>query len=292
MSNSIKFYNFWDTDQKELLKCFCRNLPFKDFSISDTEKLSIYSVFGKSTLKETKRIFYSGENPLRMDNLDIVEDENNLLYIVTNTHQDYPRFKKEKICYLPFFMMEYQHIDLYRGPSKQKKFCAFVVGNHYNYLGCQLRVKMVRELSKYKKVDCGGRVLNNIGYTVSRNIPEYLTWLNEYKFIISFENSFGNGYVTEKLFNGLCAGCIPVYWGDNKTAKKFFNPESFLCLETGNNSDTEIAIGIDKIIKRIIQLDTDPEEFYKINSQYPFLQSTTRYLHEVQERVSKVLDTI
>jgi len=38
--------------------------------------------------------------------------------------------------------------------------------------------------------------------------------LSRYRFAICFENTVFPGYLTEKLFDCLLAGCIPVYWGD------------------------------------------------------------------------------
>ena len=38
--------------------------------------------------------------------------------------------------------------------------------------------------------------------------------LSRYRFAICFENTIFPGYLTEKLFDCLLAGCIPVYWGD------------------------------------------------------------------------------
>ncbi len=38
--------------------------------------------------------------------------------------------------------------------------------------------------------------------------------LSRYRFAICFENTVFPGYLTEKLFDCLLAGCIPIYWGD------------------------------------------------------------------------------
>ena len=42
--------------------------------------------------------------------------------------------------------------------------------------------------------------------------------LSRYRFAICFENTVFPGYLTEKLFDCLLAGCIPVYWGDPTVA--------------------------------------------------------------------------
>ncbi|WP_281650799.1 glycosyltransferase family 10 [Helicobacter bilis] len=65
-------------------------------------------------------------------------------------------------------------------------------------------------LSKYKRVDSGGRWKNNIG----GNVDDKIEWLKSYKFNLCFENSSYPGYLTEKLFDAFLAGCVPIYWGD------------------------------------------------------------------------------
>ena len=42
---------------------------------------------------------------------------------------------------------------------------------------------------------------------------------SKYKFTISMENSFSHGYITEKLFSGLFAGSIPIYFGATDVAR-------------------------------------------------------------------------
>jgi hypothetical protein len=44
--------------------------------------------------------------------------------------------------------------------------------------------------------------------------------LSRYRFAICFENTIFPGYLTEKLFDCLLAGCIPVYWGDPTVAEQ------------------------------------------------------------------------
>ncbi len=64
------------------------------------------------------------------------------------------------------------------------------------------RVKPLRKFKAGKWPSYGGAVKNK------------LSLLKEYKFSICYENAQGiPGYITEKLFDSLSAGCMPVYWG-------------------------------------------------------------------------------
>jgi len=63
------------------------------------------------------------------------------------------------------------------------------------------------------------------------NSIEFLEVLNNYKFIICFENSIGDGYITEKIFNCFLAKTIPVYFGA-PNIENFINKESFIHIKT------------------------------------------------------------
>ena len=65
------------------------------------------------------------------------------------------------------------------------------------------------------------RVLGRLGIERKRPYPSYrgpvlskLATLAKYKFCIAFENVEGHsGYITEKIFDAMVAGCVPVYRG-------------------------------------------------------------------------------
>jgi hypothetical protein len=52
----------------------------------------------------------------------------------------------------------------------------------------------------------------------------------EAKFILCMENTVREGYITEKLINAFRSNCIPIYWGDNITVKKYFNEKAMICV--------------------------------------------------------------
>lgn len=69
-----------------------------------------------------------------------------------------------------------------------------------------------------------GRGLNRLNFlrkSLAKKYPLYrgpvadkLTTLSDYRFSICYENAHSiPGYITEKIFDSLAAGCVPVYWG-------------------------------------------------------------------------------
>lgn len=69
---------------------------------------------------------------------------------------------------------------------------------------------MFEALKKYKKVNSGGRYLNNIG----RAVVDKIQFESRHKFSICFENSSYPGYTTEKIIEAFAAKTIPIYWGN------------------------------------------------------------------------------
>jgi len=138
----------------------------------------------------------------------------------------------------------------------KKKFCAAVISNYLT--SNQFRIKFIKELSKYKKVDMGGRFMNNIGETVKNKIK----FLSLYKFSIAMENSEGQGYVSEKILDSLIAGTIPIYYG-GYMVDEFINPKAYILIR--NEKD------IKQKIEYIKKIDNDDNLYKKILNEKIFI---------------------
>ncbi len=126
------------------------------------------------------------------------------------------------------------------------------------------RTEFLNKLEKHFNVCYAGGYKNNIGGALSPqyNSTEYHDFVNQFKFIISMENSREDTYITEKLINGLLSNIIPVYWGSNKV-HDYINKDRFLNLENINNAND--------IIIRMKQLRENPSEWLKMvnNNIFP-----------------------
>jgi hypothetical protein len=147
--------------------------------------------------------------------------------------------------------------------SKKKKFCAMVVSNPR----ATERIEFFKRLSKLKKVDSGGGVLNNVGGKVKNK----LEFINEYKFVISFENEIYDGYTTEKIIEPIFKHCIPIYWG-NRLVNKDFNTKRFI-----NYHDFETE---EDLFDRLLEIDENPELALEILSEPVFSKERQSYLEE------------
>lgn len=239
MKIKIAFSDFWEGFDPED-NWFIRFLKNHfEIELSDHPDFLIYSVFGRKYLNyKCFRIFYTGENirPNFFDcdfalSFDFNKRRNHyrlpLYGIWTGLHPEEllkPKPDVKEFC------------------AEKPKFCCMLVSNP----GCKKRNNFFQLLSKYRKVDSGGRFLNNTGFTVT----DKMAFISEYKFMLCFENSSYPGYVTEKIYEPMFVNTIPVYWG-SPCIDKDFNPESFVNCHHFKNEN--------EVLEYIIKLDSDAE---------------------------------
>lgn len=131
--------------------------------------------------------------------------------------------------------------------AEKPDFCSFVVSNPLN----PHRNEAFRKLCEYKKVDSGGRYLNNVGGPVS----DKFAFESRHKFSLCYENGAHPGYTTEKLVEALAAGTVPIYWGDPEVGR-IFNTRAFV-----NVSDYG---SLDEALLRVQELDRDDDLYMSV----------------------------
>lgn len=75
------------------------------------------------------------------------------------------------------------------------------------------RYKYLKKLMRYAPVDSFGACLNNKTLALDQGRATKIDTIRRYKFTMAFENSITPDYVTEKFFQPLVAGSVPVYRG-------------------------------------------------------------------------------
>ncbi|MCX2431614.1 glycosyltransferase family 10 domain-containing protein [Pedobacter sp. GR22-10] len=75
------------------------------------------------------------------------------------------------------------------------------------------RNEYLKDLMNYIDVDSYGKILNNKQLKDDEGEPSKLNTISKYKFSLAFENAISKDYVTEKFFQPLMAGSVPVYLG-------------------------------------------------------------------------------
>ena len=202
-----------------------------------------YSVFGtRHIYYDCVRIFWCGENARA--------DFNFCDYAISF---DYLEFEDRHLRF-PLYLHDLRKISQnstmfnkgdFGSEYAEREFCSFVVSNGK---ADEKRSEVFRALSKYKRVDSAGKFANNVGFYADDKIA----FLRKYKFNICFENSYTNGYITEKIIDAKKADTIPVYWG-GVTTERIFNKNAFIDFSDFKN--------INELISFIRHLDSDKNAY-------------------------------
>lgn len=139
------------------------------------------------------------------------------------------------------------------------------------------------KLNKYKKVDSAGNWKRNVKYKILDGVDNKLAWLSYYKFNICCESKIDEGYVTEKLFESLVAGCIPIYIVDNINSEiepNIFNQDVIIKFSRDN---------IDEAVNRIIELDRDEKLYKQFTDQLILKEGAIEYITNIYDLLAKKL---
>jgi hypothetical protein len=141
--------------------------------------------------------------------------------------------KTDKYIAIPFV---YAYIDQFiriqnqlinNIPFGKKKFCLFTSRNMMN----ENKKKVLQELSTIGQIDSIEQY--NLSKYSCYHSNELLQLFNQYKFIICFENSNTDGYITEKIFNVFLSKSIPIYDGAPNISD-YINQNSYISFNDSN----------------------------------------------------------
>lgn len=232
--------------QKSFIKTIFLNLfPSKKCNfIKDPEKDPDYLVFstnGTNNLKYTKSykiLIKTKINNIEESKADLIIDtindtkhlpnKTNMIYIPYYVISFYERFKNG-----PNNLIKPKSYDAKKILKKKTKFCAFL----YHNCDIKYRNKFYFLLDKYKKVDALGTCLSKQKkekidrfYFKDKDesyLDKAVNKYKPYKFVICFESAKQNGYISEKIVNGMLGNCIPIYYGADDISEHF-NEKCFI----------------------------------------------------------------
>lgn len=271
----INFTDFWPNYDKTNNYFYNLLNSNYDLVIDENPEVLFYSCFGTEYLKyKCIRIFYSGEN-VRPDftacdfafTFDFLKHKRHFRLPLYSLYIDHHNM-------LPVLQNKKTKEEVQKAWKEKTKFCCMVVSNPH----CTERIEFFKHLSKYKQVDSGGSVLNNVGGRVANKAK----FIRDYKFVISFENSNQDGYTTEKIMEPILEDCIPIYWG-NKMIGKDFNSQRFIDYNQFSSEED--------LINRILEIDQNDDLAIEMIMQPTF--SKTKITHEEEHfQVLEILKKI
>jgi alpha-1,3-fucosyltransferase 10 len=117
------------------------------------------------------------------------------------------------------------------------------------------RTRYLSELMRHMPVNSYGRVLRNQRVQPDRGKPTRLETIGRFKFTLAFENAIGEDYVTEKFYDPLYAGSVPVYLGAPNVDRLAPAKDCYI--------DVTSFSGPRDLAARLLQLNEDDEEYAK-----------------------------
>lgn len=93
--------------------------------------------------------------------------------------------------------------------KKENKIC-MIISSPVNQ---SRRIEYIKELMQYIEIDSFGKLFNNKQIENDNGRDTKFEIYSKYKFVIAFENAIGDDYVTEKFYDPLLVGTVPIYMG-------------------------------------------------------------------------------
>lgn len=145
------------------------------------------------------------------------------------------------------------------------------------------RNNFLNELDKYfpNKITYAGKYKNNNKEILScmYNSNEFITFVSNYKYIITMENSEQDTYITEKIIHGILGNSIPIYWG-SKRISDYFNSNRFIEVKSEND--------IIDVIKKMMNMSNS--EWLEIVNNKPFTEYGQEYcLNEIAKNIKNLI---
>ena len=224
----------------------------------------IYNTFGNEHLNRK----YKNSIKIAIFTENKIPDLSEVDYAIGQAHISYlDRYFKFPIFIWFFKRFKKIREKLLNNP-KRTKFCAAVISNGGED---KFRTKFIDELNKYKKIDMGGKYLNN----VEGPVKDKIKFLSSYKFSIAMENSEGDGYISEKIIDSFISGTIPIYYGDY-TLDEYINPKALILIKNEKN--------IEQKIKYIIEIDNNFEKYSNILKENILINENIANIIEEEEK--------
>ena len=167
---------------------------------------------------------------------------------------------------------------------KNRNFASFL--SSHDDIGQKL---IFDQLSDVGTVDCDGRLFHNNDDLKTRYNDDKLKYLRHYRFNITPENSNYNGYVTEKIFEAIASGCVPIYSGsDNHPEPEVLNQDAIIFIRMGEEN-------VDSV-KLIAELNADEKKYMDFATQKRFVDGADEviwgYYESLENKLREIISNV
>lgn len=247
---SVQFYNCWNQPNEQM---YWSQFFSSRHLLPEGKTAAFFSVFGDRIVIDKVhtdiKVFYSAEN-LKNDNYAMYADHglgNKSIDLAMGFEVfDHPRYLRFPLWMDYLFPADSSKEDIRRICTQLRfplidvkdRFCCMVVSNG----GDGLRKEMFEQLSSIAKIDSAGRYLHNDDSLFKSFGDNKRAYLQKYAFNICPENTSAYGYTTEKLFEAISMGCIPIYWGGGIADSQVINEDAIIRWDKGDKGQQAVNL--------------------------------------------------
>jgi hypothetical protein len=292
----IRYEYFWNGLNPETF--FITEYISSSYKIvyDDSYDIIVMSVFYQNSSilnikKDSLKILFNGENPLRI-NLFIQHTQIYPDIVIGFITEPIPNiiqlYYPLWILYMDKYSDEYflQKNNNVKSCNKDyilslKKCC--LINSHDN---TGIRTPIYNIVSTFFRVDCPGIALNNMDRRLlGPSGEDKITFMKDYLFNICAENSYGKGYLTEKMPQCLESNCIPIYFGDiSEFNAKIFNLNRVIHIKDISKLDN-LNLVIESLVK-------DDNKLYSLYNEPIFNQESYKYIKNLKIITKNLLQKI
>ena len=295
---SISYINFWENSNESQDRWFTKFIQANidkdiiEVAPHNNPDIMICSCFGY--IENVKRynskikLFFYGENLDRIatyNNIELLKSIFDLIVGFKYTDKKNKIFRLPLwLCYYPFYNMNLNSNvityleEAYKNNLNNKSAFCSLISTHDMY---GQRTILYNEMSKYGLILCPSKFKNNCDSIGNNNISK-IEFIKKTKYSICPENSCFEGYFTEKIFQALEGGNIPIYHAIEEPEKDILNKNKYCFINDVNNKE-EVETKIKDVIEnpdKYTNGNIFNENSYKIISQY---------YNDLMEEIKKLL---
>jgi alpha(1,3/1,4) fucosyltransferase len=294
-------YNLYKPFQVKLYNWYCfspdwwlpRFIYERGILKNSKQKIAIFSVFGRRNSIDIDRsdykLFFTGENlhARFLEYEDLMLNNNNIDLSIGFDYLEHEKYIRFPIWLMTIFepnesynsiAQKCKYWNNFKELNERKRFCSFL--SRHDYFGD--RLFFYNEVKPIGKVDCDGEFMHNNDDLKLKFKDDKFEYLRNYKFNLCPENSNFPGYCTEKVFEAIKCGCIPIYWGsDNNPEPDILNHNTILFLNRSGNND--------QTLNKINLLNGNKKLYLEFIEQNKFTNQAPDLIFEFFGRLEKKL---
>lgn len=288
----IQFYNCWDQPNE---KMYWNQFITSRHMLPEGKTAAIFSVFGDRSIIDKVhtdvKIFYSAEN-LKRTNFAQYAD-----HALGNSSIDFamgfevfedPRYIRFPLWMDYVFPADSTANDIRRickqlrhpNIEGKDKFCCMIASNSAD----GLRDDMFNAISQIEHVDSAGKYLHNDDSLVKEFGDNKTAYMQKYALNICPENTSAYGYTTEKVFEAISMGCIPVYWGAEFADKMVINENAIIRWDRKDGGQSAL--------EQIQELYANSKMLQEFLSQPRLLPTAEEYIIDTYSTIETKFNTI